>query len=62
VASRDKWKRIELLLQLKSFLRAYRSALTRWRAGRRTTAFPAGTYLMRVEHRVACAAAYAGGG
>jgi putative transposase len=61
VASRDKWKRIELLLQLKSFLHAYRAALTRWRAGRRTTAFPVGTYLMRVEHGVTCAA-YAGAG
>jgi REP element-mobilizing transposase RayT len=61
VATRDKWKRIELLVQLKSFLRAYRAALTRWREGRRTTTFPAGTYLMRVEHGVTCAAGAGGG-
>jgi hypothetical protein len=57
VASRDKWKRIELLGRLKSFLQAYREALARWRAGRRTAIFPAGTYQLRVEHRVACAGA-----
>ena len=56
VAARDKWKRIELLQRLKSFLADYREALAAWREGRRDPLFPAGTYLMRVAHGVTCAA------
>jgi REP element-mobilizing transposase RayT len=54
VASRDKWKRIEVLGRLKAFLVAYREA---WEARRKKKAgvvFPAGTYQLRVEHGVAC--------
>jgi len=57
VAARDKWKRRELLGLLKAFLADYRDALLAWREGRRKTTFPAGTYLMRVAHGVACAGA-----
>lgn len=57
VASRDRWKRIELLQRLKGFLSEYREALAAWRERRRGTMFPAGTYLMRVAHGAACAAA-----
>jgi putative transposase len=57
VASRDKWKRIELLGRLKSFLDSYREALVQWRSGRRRTVFPAGTYQLRVMHGVTCAGA-----
>jgi REP element-mobilizing transposase RayT len=56
VAARDKWKRIELLLRLKSFLRDYREALLAWRERKVAPVFPAGTYLMRVAHGVACTA------
>ncbi len=56
VASRDKWKRIETLLRLKEFLRAYREAWRAMRAGARDVLFPAGTYLLRVAHGVRCAA------
>jgi putative transposase len=56
VAARDKWKRIEALSRLAGFLRAYRDAWTARREGRRNVVFPAGTYLLRVEHGVACAA------
>jgi len=56
VAARDKWKRIELLQRLKTFLDDYRAALEAWRDGQRASVFPAGTYLMRVAHGAACAA------
>ncbi len=57
VATRDKWKRIEALGRLVSFLSAYRQALSEWREGKRDAVFPAGTYLMRVACGVACAGA-----
>ena len=57
IACRDKWKRIEALGRLAAFVDAYRSALRAWRLGRSGVVFPAGTYLVRVTHNVACAAA-----
>ncbi len=57
VAGRDKWKRIERLTRLVGFLTDYRAALREWRAGKRDTLFPAGTYLMRVAWGAACAGA-----
>jgi REP element-mobilizing transposase RayT len=56
VAARDKWKRIEALSRLVDFLRAYRSALRARRAGAAGVVFPAGTYQLRIEHAVPCAA------
>lgn len=56
VAARDKWKRMEALSRLTGFLRAYRDAWLARRAGVRDVLFPAGTYLLRVEHGVPCAA------
>ena len=56
VACRNKWKRIEALLRLVEFRRSYRDALAAWRGGARDALFPAGTWLMRVQHRVCCAA------
>ena len=56
VAARDKWKRIEALTRLSGFLRAYREALAQLRAGVRDVLFPPGTYKLRVEHDVRCAA------
>jgi REP element-mobilizing transposase RayT len=56
VACRDKWRRIQALGHLVEFLHAYRAAFQSWRAGRLDAVFPAGTYLMRVLHGVACAA------
>jgi hypothetical protein len=55
IATRDKWKRIEALGRLVGFLRAYRSAWHEWRMGARDVLFPAGTYQLRLEHRVRCA-------
>jgi putative transposase len=55
VATRNKWKRIEALLRLAEFGRAYRAALAAWRAGVRDTVFPPGTWQMRVLHGVVCA-------
>ena len=57
VAARDRWKRIEALGRLVSFLAEYRTALKEWRKGEKSVLFPAGTYLMRVAHGVACAGA-----
>lgn len=56
VASRDKWKRLEAIGRLKSFLAAYREAWLAFSAGARATVFPEGTYWMRVTYGVACAA------
>jgi REP element-mobilizing transposase RayT len=57
VAGRNKWKRIERLARLASFLVDYRAALQDWRAGLRDALFPAGTYLMRLACGVSCAPA-----
>jgi len=56
-ACRDKWKRVEALGRLVEFLRDYRRAWNAWRAGVTGVVFPFGTYLVRVTHGVACAAA-----
>ena len=53
VACHDKWRRIEALTQLRAFAEAYRRALQAWPRDR-SVVFPAGTYLMRVLHGVAC--------
>jgi REP-associated tyrosine transposase len=57
VAARDKWRRVEALLRLKSFAREYRKAWALWSSGVRDVIFPGGTYLLRVLHGVQCAAA-----
>jgi REP element-mobilizing transposase RayT len=57
VACRDKWRRIEALQRLASFIEDYRQALRAWRRGQAGVVFPAGTYLVRVTHGVACAPA-----
>lgn len=54
VACVDKWKRIETLSRLASFLQAYREAREALRRGARAI-FPAGTYLLRVSLGVPCA-------
>jgi REP element-mobilizing transposase RayT len=54
IAARDKWKRIEALLRLKEFLKAYREALELLRRGITNVVFPAGTYLLRVNLNVRC--------
>jgi putative transposase len=56
VAARDKWKRIEALTRLKAFLADYRDAWRKWSSGVREVLFPAGTYALRVAHRVSCCA------
>ncbi len=54
-ACKDKWRRIERLEALVGFRQAYAVALLAWRTGNLSVIFPAGTYLMRVLHGVACA-------
>jgi REP element-mobilizing transposase RayT len=56
VAGKDKWRRIEALSRLVGFLRAYRAARAMMKSGVRDVVFPAGTYLLRIEHGVRCAA------
>ena len=55
VASRDKWKRLEAIGRLETFLAAYREAWLAFSAGARATLFPEGTYWLRVTYGVACA-------
>ncbi|HSN91872.1 MAG TPA: hypothetical protein VLS93_11645 [Anaeromyxobacteraceae bacterium] len=57
VASRDKWKRLEVLSRLAEFRDAYRMAWEALRRGVRDVLFPAGTYWLRVAHGVRCAEA-----
>jgi len=57
VASLDKWKRLEAIHRLKSFLARYREAWRAFQQGARAVTFPAGTYWMRVTCGVACEAA-----
>jgi REP element-mobilizing transposase RayT len=57
IAARDKWRRVEALQRLTSFLRAYREARLALRAGVSDVLFPAGTYLLRLMHGVQCAGA-----
>jgi hypothetical protein len=57
IAARDKWKRIEAILRLKSFLREYHEALGKLRAGVENVVFPHGTYQLRVLLGVQCAGA-----
>jgi REP element-mobilizing transposase RayT len=54
VAAKDKWKRIEALQRLVSFLERHRDALLRFCNGERNVVFPCGTYLMRMRFGVAC--------
>jgi putative transposase len=49
VAARNKWRRIEALQRLRDFIRAYRAAHQRWKAGAWDVLFPAGTYALRVD-------------
>jgi REP-associated tyrosine transposase len=44
VATRDKWRRIELLQRNEAFLLAYRAALEDYRAGNENAVFPPGTW------------------
>jgi len=57
IATRDKWRRIELLQRLKSFWEEYKAALKAWSDGDREVLFPAGVYKMRVQFGVRCAEA-----
>ena len=54
VGARSKWRRVEAIRRLKSFVEAYRAALVRWRAGERDVVFPYGTNMMRLVHGVRC--------
>jgi len=55
VASLDKWKRMEALGRLGTFLAEYRVAWKAFKAGARKVVFPEGTYGMRVWCGVVCA-------
>lgn len=55
VAARDKWKRIEALGRMVTFLERHRDALVKYCDGEQDVVFPLGTYLMRVRFGVSCA-------
>jgi hypothetical protein len=55
VATRNKWRRIELLNANKDFLSQYREALRRRRAGELDVEFPYGTFKLRVLGLARCA-------
>jgi hypothetical protein len=54
-AAGDRWARTEAEQRDREFVRAYRVARARWRAGERDVEFPYGTFLMRELFDVRCA-------
>jgi hypothetical protein len=50
VAAKNKWRRVETLQRNGAFLKAYALARREYRAGKTDVVFPAGTYLMHVQH------------
>ena len=56
IACKDTSKRVEALRALKEFVRAYRQAFIEFSSGLRDTVFPFGTWCMRRQLGVACAA------
>ncbi len=54
VASRNKWRRIEMLQANKHFQQRYREAYLSHRAGNAGALFPTGTYKLRVQGLVRC--------
>jgi hypothetical protein len=57
IACRDKWKRVEAISRLKTFLKDYREAWLAYAGGLRNVLFPHGTYWMRVAYGASCAPA-----
>jgi REP element-mobilizing transposase RayT len=56
IAGGDTRERVLAHAELREFLRHYRDALLARRAGEKSVLFPAGTYKLRIEHGVRCAA------
>ena len=56
IGAKDKWRRIEAIGRLQTFLVEYRDALKKWKQGHYDVVFPAGTYWM-VRHANAVSAA-----
>jgi hypothetical protein len=56
IAAVDPLRRVAEIARLKRFVSEYRTALAKLRAGLRDVVFPAGTYRLRVELGVFCAA------
>jgi hypothetical protein len=54
VASKNKWRRLEALLENKQFLEAYRAARAALLEGIRTVLFPRGTYWLKHFAEVVC--------
>ncbi len=54
VASRNKWRRIELILRNKRFHERYRAAYARHCAGEPSVLFPHGSYKLHVQGLVRC--------
>ncbi len=57
VASKNKWRRIEMLQADKHFQQRYREAYRRRSAGDLEVLFPLGTYKLRVQGMVSCESA-----
>jgi hypothetical protein len=54
LAAKNKWKRVEALLQDERFVAAYRDARAAFQAGIRTVLFPIGTYWLKRFADVVC--------
>ncbi len=53
-AAGDREAAEQAVAELRAFRAGYRDALERWRLGERDVIFPAGTWLMKVQHGVRC--------
>ena len=54
VAAKNKWRRVEALLQNREFLKAYQAARAALQAGAEGVLFPPGTYWLRLFAKVSC--------
>ncbi len=57
VGAKNRWARVEAVRRLKTFYREYRDALEAWLGGKHKTEFPYGTYQLKHQANVCCAAA-----
>jgi len=55
VAAKSPVARVQAIKKMQHFVKAYREAWLRWRAGIRDVLFPAGTYALRLHSGVLCA-------
>jgi REP-associated tyrosine transposase len=54
IAAKNKWRRMEMITELKVFQAKYKKAMMKLKLGEKDVVFPAGTYFMRRFYGVKC--------